>query len=269
MKERNDLLSEIEAKLEQLTEKEREVARFIIRQPSVVAEMTISQLASSIQVSDPTVTRFCKKFPFQTYNKLRALLVEHRSVRAQATKSPGPYADLQGDYQRLMEKSQALTDAGVVARTTEAMHSARKIHLFGMGSSGLVCMLMKGKFMRTGLNIDCYPDAHMMRMAAATLYEGDIVFCVSVKGTTTDVVHAAEIAQARGARIITMTSQSGAILAQMADEVLLIAGNAGLQTGDLIVSTEFPFMYVSDILFQSLLLRDAKYEINYRSTILD
>ncbi|MGL4522546.1 MAG: MurR/RpiR family transcriptional regulator [Bacilli bacterium] len=267
MKAYCDLISQIEAQLNELTEKEQLVARYIMKHPTQVAEMTITQLAQNVGVSEPTVTRFCKKYSFVTYNKLRAALFEYISVAQHRTQPEGPYADLKHDYNRLMEKTQSLTQTESIERVAKRMHEAKKIHLFGMGNSGLFCMLLKSKLMRTGISVDCYPDAHMMRMNASLLSEEDLVICVSVSGKTRDVVRAVSIAQNQNAQIITMTSQSGSTLATMADEVLLIAGNAGLSTGHIIVSTEFPFIYVGDILFQALLKCDARYEQNYIKTL--
>src|SRR5690606_6763913 len=58
----DNLLEDIQARLDTLNKSERKVAEAILRDPSAATRYSIAALARAADVSEPTVNRFCRGF---------------------------------------------------------------------------------------------------------------------------------------------------------------------------------------------------------------
>ena len=68
----------------------------------------------------------------------------------------------------------------VVRKITEA----RRVYVYGIGSSGLSALEFKYRLMRMNMTIDAVSDSHMMLMNAALTDQHDVVCGLSNSGHT-------------------------------------------------------------------------------------
>ena len=85
-------------------------------------------------------------------------------------------------YQELLNKSYSLMDEEQIDRIESILSQKKRIYVYGKGSSGLVGMEMKLRFMRIGVNLEAITDAHIMKMNSVLVDEDCAVIGISVSG---------------------------------------------------------------------------------------
>ena len=103
----------------------------------------------------------------------------------------------------------------------QRLQSARRVDVFGLGSSAPVADDAQYKLIRSGLNAAARTDAYMMNLCASRLGEQDIAFFISRSGETPELVEAAELALSHGATIISM-APAKTPLAKKSDVVIVL-----------------------------------------------
>ncbi|MGL4523711.1 MAG: MurR/RpiR family transcriptional regulator [Bacilli bacterium] len=262
------LISKIEQHYANLTAREKQIAEYIRTHTQQVAEMTISQLAKNVGVGEATITRFCKKCTFHSFQGLKSEAIQAMHAQSMRKIQTGPLASLKEDYVEMMEKTEALVNMETIQEVAQCLDSSRKVYLFGIGNSASFCGILKNKLARIGLFVEVCSDQCQMFMSAVLVNEQDVVVCVSVRGETEDVIEAATLAKTNGATIISITSQSQSRLAKLAHNKIFIAQSQSIYSKKFVLSTEFPFIYIGDILFKELLTLDKKYEEAFTKTLL-
>lgn len=212
------------------------IADLIADSPARIAGMTIGELAQEAGCSEATVVRFARELGFRGYRDLRfrlheeAVAAETAAARTDGAEEEGdidPADDLAtmiakiaaADARAVQDTVQGL-DLAVLARAAEAIASARKIVLFGVGASGLAAMDEQQKLSRVGLHAIAFTDSHSALPAAALLGAGDAMLVFSHMGRTAEILEAARLAREGDARLIAVTGSVGSPLAQLADDVL-------------------------------------------------
>jgi RpiR family carbohydrate utilization transcriptional regulator len=72
----NNLLEEIQNRLNELNKAERKVAEVILQAPQQATRFSIAALAQAAKVSEPTVNRFCRSFGVNGYPELKMQLAQ-------------------------------------------------------------------------------------------------------------------------------------------------------------------------------------------------
>ena len=147
----------------------------------------------------------------------------------------------------------------------DKIKGARRIYIFGVGSSGLSALELNQRLIRMGMNSVCVTDSHMMLINSSLVTQEDVVIGISVSGETTDINKAIRLAKLRGAGIIGLTSFSESELSKLSD-IYLLAYNSTFVDNERFVNSQFALMYVIDILSMKL-LGDDRYQYAMLQTI--
>ncbi|MGR4030749.1 MurR/RpiR family transcriptional regulator, partial [Bacillus sp. ZZQ-131] len=100
------------------------------------------------------------------------------------------------------------------------LQEASRIEFYGNGGSGIIAMDAYHKFMRTGISCIAHTDSHFQIMGAGLLSKNSVVIGISHSGSNKGLLEALEVAKARGAKIIAITSYKKSALSQLADITL-------------------------------------------------
>lgn len=208
------MLESIAENLEQLRPAERKVAEFVLADPSGFVHMSITKVAAEVEVSEPTVLRFCRATGYSGFQSFKIALA--RSLGAGV-----PYV-LQGlapddGVEQLVEKicghaQMAISGLGgglnadAIDRAITALNRARRIEFYGAGASGVVAKDAQHKFLRLGVPTSAYIDSHQMVISAACLKFDDVAVVFSHTGRSRGVLYAVEVALAQQATVIGVTS---------------------------------------------------------------
>ncbi|SEP79002.1 transcriptional regulator, RpiR family [Solimonas aquatica] len=210
----NALLLRIAASREQLRPSERNVADFVLLQPSEVLHLSIAELAARVGVSQPTVARFAAGLGFSGFRSFKLSLAQslgegaplvHQDVAA----GDGTEQVIGKVFDRALGALLALRQrlpVTAVEAAVNAIAGARRVEFYGLGNSGIVAQDAQHKLFRYGLNTACYSDSHSMAMAAGVLQNDDVVLAISASGRSSELCAAAEIARESGACVIALTT---------------------------------------------------------------
>ena len=225
-----NLIPHIRGALTQLRPAERKVADMVLSDVDFAMRASITELAQRADVSEPSVTRFCRAVGA---NGLR----DFKMQLAQSVAGGLPYASTavarDDDIQTLLDKvGEAAVDGIVHARgdldpvvvetAIAALASARRVYFFGVGSgSGLVAQDAALRFLRLDIAASAFTDGHLQRLYAGLLEPGDVAFAISHSGRSIEVNESIQIAKERGATTIALTNV-GSRLAWLVDIPLLL-----------------------------------------------
>lgn len=221
------LLDRIQSGLDNLRPSEQRVARYVLRHPNLVINLTFPEIAAQTGVSQPTVARFCTASGFSGYRDFKLRLAQslatgvpfvHRDVNLKDSMAEVGAKVFDRAIAALMTVRNHL-DSVALDRAIRLLADAKKIEFYGAGNSGIVAMDAQHKFFRLGAPAVAYADPHVHAMAASLLGEGDVVVAISGSGSTLDLLRSVEIARGAGAKVIAITS-SDSPLAKLANITL-------------------------------------------------
>lgn len=226
-----DIVSRLKRLDPDLPPAERRVAEIVTADFEAATRMTIAELARLADVSQPTVTRFCRSLGCTSFSEFKINLATTLTVAAAYLKSERVFDDDAGHLARtIMTRAAAAVrdcldqiDTAVVGRAIDVLAKSRRIDLYGQGG-GSAAMIEDAKLrlFRLGIPVSAYVDGHQQRMSAATLQPGDGVLAISNSGRSKPVVEAVEIARSFGASTVAIT-RPGTPLAEAADIVITVS----------------------------------------------
>lgn len=247
----------------------RGLAEAIVRDPRIVIDSTITELAAACGTSPTSVARFCVRVGFDGYKDLR-LAVASAHSRDEAARDLFRIDDADISLEdsladvvtkvafqeaRAIEETARHLDLEAVDAVVTALRTASRIVTYGAGSSGLTAFDLHVKLARVGLPAQSWSDAHLALTAAALLEPGDVAVAVSHAGTTREAAELLRIASERGATGIVITNAPASTAARAADLVLATSvREAQLRTGAM--SSRIAQLAIVDILVVRLLQGD-------------
>lgn len=216
---------------------EQRVAEAVLADPAGISESSITTVARRCQTSETTVLRFCRAIGLAGYPELRIALAraaqwEETDHTAGAVVSSqigagDSLADVVAKIThadaRAIEETGAALDLHVLERAIDAVHTAGRVDIYGIGASALVGSDLHQKLHRIGRISFAWSDPHLALTAAAVLGRGDVAIGISHTGTTIDTVDALAVARSRGATTIAITNFHGSPIVGEADLTLLTA----------------------------------------------
>jgi DNA-binding MurR/RpiR family transcriptional regulator len=266
----DSLLARLRGLLPSLPDSEQAVGRLVIDQPAQIARASISELARRAGTSATTVTRFCRDVGLTGYHELRLLL----AVAVDRQQTAGRHVPIGADTdiapddalpaiaqkmahaaQRAIQDTVDTFDLGALAAAVDALNAARKVDIYGVGSSDVVVSDLHHKLCHLGLISVAYSDVHRSVASAAHLSPEDVVIAVSHSGRTAEVLDPVRVAKQRGATVLAITNYPRSPLAEMVDIVLSSAGRESIffRTGATV--SRIAQLYVADCLFVALAQR--------------
>lgn len=215
---------------------EQRVAAAVLDDPAAISESSITAVARLCQTSETTVLRFCRAIGFGGYPELRIALAR----AAQFEESDSGASPLSGTIDpsdtlsdivakiahadaRAVEDTASTLNLAVLKAAVETLVEARRIDIYGVGSSALVGQDFHRKLHRIGLVSFMWPEGHLALTSSALLGPGDVAVGLSHTGRTIGVIDGLRSARGRGATTVAVTNYDKAPIAAAADLVLVTA----------------------------------------------
>ncbi|MFB5936804.1 MurR/RpiR family transcriptional regulator [Peribacillus frigoritolerans] len=267
-----NLIYGIECSMDKFTKTEEELAHYILQRPEEVSQLTISQIAKKLHISPATITRFCQKLAFSGFNEFRHELKRFVDLRntpknMKNIKQVDYFAKLYQDHLGIIDNTFHITTYDNIQKAVSFLTKANKIHVYGIGSSGIAAQEFKSKFFRIGLTVEAITDPHQSMMDAALSNENSVVIGISISGTTKEVISAVKIAKKQGACILVFTGDKNSNLSQLGDLTLLVTSKNSMHMGQNI-SPLLPLLLLFDLLYTELVAKDYKNRISIREKTL-
>jgi DNA-binding MurR/RpiR family transcriptional regulator len=268
----DNLLHGIACSMEKFTSSEAELAKYIIEKPNEASQLSISQIANKIHISPATITRFCQKMTFSGFNEFKHELKRYIDLKNKPTASSDIkeidyFSKLYQSHLELIEQTFRKIPYPDLQQAVALLNAAEKIHVYGIGNSGIAAQEFKWKFFRIGFNVESITDPHQAVMDAALTSETNLVIGISVSGKTKEVIDAVKIAKRQGATILAITSEKSSDLAQLADLTLIVMSKSSMHMGQNISPT-LPLFLLFDLIYTELVAKDYINRIQIRERTL-
>ena len=225
-----DIVSRIQRAELSLSRAERKVASTILRDLEAATHLTVAELSALAQVSEPTVTRFCRSLGMATFREFRLQLARTLAVASAYMTSTRKFDGEIGNIAQsvMTNAGNAIRDGldqidlSALSAAVAALVDSRRIEIYGQGGgSAVMAEDARLRLFRVGKPVAAYSDGVQQCMSASTLRPGDAAFAISNSGRSQCVIDAIEIARSFGATTIAIT-RGGSPLAEAAEIVMSV-----------------------------------------------
>lgn len=220
--------AKIKAIQHSLSASEAKLASFTLASPSAMRDMSSSQLAKTVGVSQSSVVKFAQKLGYKGYPAFKLSVVDALNKKAhQAARLHGEIT-LDDDFNDMADKLLAgkinvlsetrnLNEKEAFMDAVQRLLGAHRILVSGVGGSALVCKDLCYKLQKLGLQAQADADSHIQLAIAATLSASDVVIAISESGTTREVTRVIKEAQRHKCQVISITRYGKTAVSQLAN----------------------------------------------------
>jgi len=212
-----DILSQIKDSYAELRPAERRVADVVLADVAFSVDASNAEIAKRAEVSEPTVTRFCRAIGCEGVRDFKLKLAQSVVVGRMylnGSQAPAPNENgspmwnvVFGEARNALNAVERQVDPRDVIRAAELVASAHQVTVFGLGgSSSALAQETQNRLFRYGIMVTAHSDPYLMRMMASTLKPNDLVIAISATGRTREVVEAVELARHYRAKTICITA---------------------------------------------------------------
>lgn len=256
------VLARLEALAPNLRDAERKITQYVLAQPNDVVHLSITELADRTATSEATVIRCARRLGYPGYAALKiALALDLHASTPPAAGAPSADDDLatlkykviESSIQSLRDTARLLDDAAL-AQAVDALVNARRIEVYGVGSSAAVAHDVYALWMQIGLPVVLVIDPHLQVMSAVQLGPGDVAMAISVSGSTRDTIEALQTAREAGATCLCLTRHVRSPITRAAHITLLAAARPATVGGHELVGRLAQFAVV-DVLATAIAFR--------------
>ncbi|MBG9813638.1 MurR/RpiR family transcriptional regulator [Priestia endophytica] len=251
-----------------LGKKEKLIVNFISNQYQELAEMTISSLATHLNVSESSITKVCKKLKCEGFYELKHAIADYlKNGESAVIDEMQEDFDHEDNNETILEKVffnsiVALQDTlsvinrqalGKAIDVLKSIQSNGNLILVGNGGSGILCEDFQHKLLKIGIFAVLYRDSHMQLMGASLVKKGDVVLGISHSGTSKDVIDIFKLAQKKEATTICITNHVKSPVTEFSDIVLHSSARNSPITGEN-AAARIAQLNILDVLFTVLSL---------------
>lgn len=224
------IIIKLNAMKNQLTSIEKKIAEYILEDPERIKNLTTYEIAQNCDTSQASIVRFSKKLGFSGFPDFKLSLSQdignrkaesHVNIMHEELKSTDSFEiigkKVATENTRAVNNTYEITDFNELEKAVQAINSARKIMLAGVGFSGIVARDLYFKLMELGKVASFENDSHMQLSYLSTMNENDILFVISHSGKTLELFNLAKVAKNKGIKIITLTSVANNPIRELGD----------------------------------------------------
>lgn len=212
----SSVLNEIQSIYSSLSDKEKNIANYILAHPEETSRGHIQELADATGVSISTITRFAKKVSCKNFVEMKVKLASG----SEPTEITGIEQKLLSSYRDMLIDVQSLIDSKPLDKVLSHIKEAKRIFIYGLGSSGLAAKELNYRLSRMGFISESITDPHLMFIRSTLLQSGDLMLAFSRSGQTTDLIQSVLKGKEKGAKLIAFTAYGDSPLTELSDEIL-------------------------------------------------
>ncbi len=213
--ENKSCLSRIKAEYKNLTNKEKQLADYILDNCPEVASMSTAELAEKSGVVKSVIIRFCQALGFKGYAEFKLTLSKELAVNEKFNFIP--YISAEDTPEQIMDKIFAANvktlydtshrlDRSAFQNAVKILSQAENIYIYGIGTSaGIVCDFQY-RLMQLGFKAFCFTDVANMKVSTLNITDKDAAVGISNSGRTIATIEALTLAREKGAKTVCVTS---------------------------------------------------------------
>jgi len=215
---------------EDLSMAERAVLDYLIENKAVLNNFNVEKIAEAAYTSPASVVRMCKKLGYRGFKDFKIdFILSNAKVEVPENKE---YKDVilsrDSNYGktvienniRILEDTLKIHDPEALHNAAIAIMRARKVLIFGKGSSYLVCKDLEMKLRRINKFAIAQGESHEQLVDASFINQNDAIVFISNSGKTKEIISAALLARERKATIISIVKLGSSLLSELSDITL-------------------------------------------------
>lgn len=264
MNENPTVLGLICSSYDRFFDAEKKIADCIMERKDEVVNMTVAELASASKTSDATVSRFCRRWGFKSFQNLKMTLAKEIMEEKQKSIQVSNDIDRQNKGQSLQNilanKTAELTETisclnqDVLEQVLQVLENADLVQVAAVGNTIPVAMDCAFKLNQLGIRATAGSIWEGETARAFNLTSEDALLLISNSGMSQRLYTLAEGTKKNGTKIIIITNNGNSPLAKLSDFVLITATREKLLTGEfwfsritamMVVEVLYLFLFVS------------------------
>lgn len=254
-----------------LSTQEQKVALAAIQKGAAIRTMGIEELASQLDVSKSTISRFVKKIGCKNFVDFRLQFintedpVDVTGVQGQFDEEKQTSVEIYHLYQHVITQTQEKMNQVDIEKLVKWIAESRRVFIYGLGSSGYTTEEFGQRLIRMGIQTVTATESHMMLITSNIMNRDDLVIGISNSGNTIEVNRALMNAKKSGAKTAAITSDMIGPINQASQITIHVEDSTKLAEGRFI-NSQFAITYAIDILSR-LLLENQQYNWSMKKTI--
>lgn len=257
MKEGQSVLGVICACYDQFFEAEKKIADCIMERKEEVVEMTVAELAAASKTSDATVSRFCRRCGFKSFQSLKLALAKEVMEESQKAVQVTNDIDRQEKRQSIqnilankvaeLEETAAMMDEEELEQVLQLLEAAQTVQVAAVGNTIPVAMDCAFKLNQLGIRAVAGTIWEEEAAHAFNLTAQDVLLLISNSGMSRRLQTLARGAKENGAKLIIITNNPNSPLAALCHRRLVTA------TREKLLTEEFWFSRIASMMVVEIL----------------
>ncbi|ABD25987.1 transcriptional regulator, RpiR family [Novosphingobium aromaticivorans DSM 12444] len=221
-------LTRIRSALPQMSKTAAKIAAYVVEHPADVVGMSITDLAALVDASEGSVINFCRSIGLGGFQHLKLSLAQeivqpvhfiHEDLEREDSTETVCRKVFHSGIQALRD-SLSVLDPKAMAAAVDIIRAARRVEIYGIGSSAPIAEDAHYRLLRIGLDARVVIDSHVQAISASRCDKDVAVLTISHSGSTNETVAATRLAHEAGARTIVITNFGRSPIQAYADVVL-------------------------------------------------
>jgi RpiR family carbohydrate utilization transcriptional regulator len=224
---KTDFFRRVQENYPYLRKSEKKIADYLRKNSRQRLDASITELARLLNVSEATVSRFCRTLRYRGFQDLKLSLARDLSTVERFQNIPTDIEETDPPELVSQKLSDTLSNAIIETQRTLDMKAlnaavneiarARHVEIYGVGGAHAVAMEAEHLFLKAGIKCAAHSDGYMQTVTASMLGEDCVAIGLSHTGLSIHVVNALKIASDNGATTICITSNVESPLAGAAE----------------------------------------------------
>lgn len=192
----------------------RRIADFILDHPQEVIGMSVTELSEAAKVSEGSIINFCRGIGLSGFQQMKLSLAQeivqpvqfiHEDLLREDDLETVSRKIFHSGMQALRDTLSVL-DTVALAAAVEAVRKAKRVEVYGIGSSAPIAEDAQYRMLRIGLDVRAVTDSHIQAISASRCDPEVATITISHSGATHETVTATRLAQEAGATTIVITN---------------------------------------------------------------
>lgn len=201
-------LTMISQKYDSLSYSEKVFADFIINNRENAINMPIAELSAVLGIAQSTIVATTKVLGFSGWKEFRICLAAELVnpigywQQHEAEEKEEPYQHVISSNIKILSEITKSIDRQTFERSVDLIMNAKRISLFGVGTSNILAEEAFDYFFRLGLPVEVYSDWHYKQLSASHLNKDSLAVFFSQSGVNKDIIQLAAKAKKSGCAMI-------------------------------------------------------------------
>lgn len=260
-----NIIDKIYSQMNSMSASDQKIAKTILKDPEQIINITISQLAKKAEVSDASITRFCRNLSLSGFHELKILLAQSIGQKESESLKKLPKDDIQAALAQIEKNKIGEIQATLgeiptnkLEKILSIIENSRVIQISAEGDTYPVAADAVYKFNQIGL-LSFASGGNVETADAQTMNLGikDCLIIISNSGESAALLKEIKLAKTNNIKVISITNNS--------DSPIALASDYHLKTGvrQTILQNQYYFSRVAaftviEALFLLLIKRDEK-----------